>query len=133
MPARVGWFGINCWRNQLDKGVAVIGGEPRARHLYLASENDSDSARHELAENWRETLGKKAQVFTRSEAIAAGLFGAEVSADAADRVGDVVAIAEGETIFIEKARETQEGSMVGHHGGITNTESYVPLLTTTVS
>jgi hypothetical protein len=119
--------------NDLDKDVAVIGGEPRARHLYLASDNDSDTAREELAANWRQTLGKKAQVFTRTEAIAAGLFGSEVSADAADRIGDVVAIAEGETIFIEKGRETQEGQMVGHHGGLTNIESYVPLLTTTVN
>jgi hypothetical protein len=119
--------------NQLDKDVAVIGGEPRARHLYLASDNDSDSARTELALNWRESLGSKAQVFTRSEAISAGLFGDEVSPDAADRIGDVVAIAQGETIFIEKDRVAQEGSMIGHHGGLTNTESYVPLLTTTVN
>jgi hypothetical protein len=78
-------------------------------------------------------LGSKAQVFTRSEAISVGLFGDEVSPDAADRIGDVVAIAQGETIFIEKDRVAQEGSMIGHHGGLTNTESYVPLLTTTVN
>jgi hypothetical protein len=119
--------------NSLDQGVAVIAGEPRARHLYLASDIDSDAARTELAFNWRENLRDRAQVFTRAEAIAAGLFGTEVSEDAADRIGDVVAIAQGETIFIEKAREAQESSMVGHHGGVTTTESSVPLLTTTVN
>ena len=117
--------------NSLAEGVSVIAGEPRARHLYI--ESDSDSARLELAQNWRESLGDKAQVFTRSEAVTAGLFGSEVSADAADRMGDVIAIAQGGVIFIEQAREAQEASMVGHHGGLSSIESYVPLLTTTVN
>ena len=58
-----------------------------------------------------------------------GLFGGEVSLDAADRMGDVIAIAHGEMILIEAEREKQEGAMVGHHGGATDIESFVPLLT----
>jgi hypothetical protein len=117
--------------NSLADGVSVIAGEPRARHLYIDS--DSDSAREDLAANWRASLGDKAKIFTRREAVAAGLFGSEVSADAADRMGDVIAIAQGGVILIEAARESQESSMVGHHGGLSDTESYVPLLTTSVN
>ncbi|MEY3894306.1 MAG: hypothetical protein RIR78_1084, partial [Actinomycetota bacterium] len=78
---------------------------------------------------WEEYLGKRATVYLRSQAIDAGLFGSEVSLDAADRMGDVIAIAHGEMILIEAEREKQEGSMVGHHGGATDIESFVPLLT----
>jgi hypothetical protein len=35
-------------------------------------------------------------------------------------------------ILIEAEREKQESSMVGHHGGATDIESFVPLLTATV-
>ena len=44
-------------------------------------------------------------------------------------MGDVIAIAHGEMILIEAEREKQEGAMVGHHGGSTDIESFVPLLT----
>jgi hypothetical protein len=44
-------------------------------------------------------------------------------------MGDVIAIAHGEMILIEAERQTQEGAMVGHHGGATDIESFVPLLT----
>jgi hypothetical protein len=32
-------------------------------------------------------------------------------------------------ILIEAEREKQESAMVGHHGGATDVESFVPLLT----
>ena len=74
--------------------------------------------------------GAKVIAFDRDpDAIAAGLFGVEVSLDASDRMGDVIAIAHGEMILIEAEREKQEGAMVGHHGGATDIESFVPLLT----
>jgi hypothetical protein len=78
-------------------------------------------------------LGTKAIVHTREEAKTSGLFGSEVSADASDRIGDLVVIAQGNLILIEAERENQESAMVGHHGGDTDTESYVPLLTTVVN
>lgn len=118
--------------NNLSEEVAVIGGEPRARHLYLSSNIDSDSAQDELAARWRETLGAKAKIFSRREALSAQLFGPEVSDDARDRMGDVIAIAQDGVILIEKSRQDLEGSMVGHHGGDSEVESFVPLLTTTL-
>jgi predicted AlkP superfamily pyrophosphatase or phosphodiesterase len=113
--------------NSLAQNIATIAGEPRARHLYL-SEGASTSAISEVASIWEEFLGEKATIYTREQAIAANLFGNEVSADAADRMGDVIAIAHGDLILIEAEREKQEGAMIGHHGGASDIESYVPLL-----
>lgn len=118
--------------NDLAIDLATIAGEPRARHLYL-KEGSSLSAQAEVAARWREFLGAKATIFTRQAAISAELFGSEVSADAADRMGDVIAIAQSDLILIEADRQKQESAMVGHHGGDTEIESYVPLLTHLVS
>jgi predicted AlkP superfamily pyrophosphatase or phosphodiesterase len=113
--------------NNLAEDIATIAGEPRARHLYL-SEGASPAAISDVASRWEEFLGKQASIYTRDQAIAAELFGTSVTADAADRMGDVIAIAHGDLILIEAEREKQEGSMVGHHGGASDIESYVPLL-----
>jgi predicted AlkP superfamily pyrophosphatase or phosphodiesterase len=113
--------------NNLAQDIATIAGEPRARHLYLR-EGASSAAVDEVVIRWREFLGEKASIYTRNEAKNAGIFGDPISADASDRIGDVIAIAHQELIFIEAEREKQESSMVGHHGGVTDLESYVPLL-----
>jgi hypothetical protein len=118
--------------NNLAENIATIAGEPRARHLYL-SDGSSTSAIADVASRWEEFLGEKASVYTREKAIAAELFGNQVSADAADRMGDVIAIAQGDLILIEAEREKQEGAMIGHHGGASDIESYVPLLTAVIS
>jgi hypothetical protein len=47
-------------------------------------------------------------------------------------MGDVIAIAHGDLILIEAEREKQEGAMVGHHGGASDIESYVPLLSAVI-
>jgi hypothetical protein len=119
--------------NPLLEGVAVIGGEPRARHLYLSPENESVSARSELASRWAEYLGEKATVLTREEAITTKLFGDEVSADALDRMGEVIAIAQSGVVLLDPERAEKEAAMVGHHGGDSEIESEVGLLTTTLS
>ena len=117
--------------NQLLQGVSVVAGEPRARHIYL--ESDSASARIETAGIWQEFLGDKALVLTREQAISNNLFGDVVSDDALDRMGEVIAIARGGLVLLELQRAEKEGSMVGHHGGDSDTESQVGLLTTTLS
>jgi hypothetical protein len=113
--------------------VAVIGGEPRARHLYLSPENDSVAARSELASRWKEFLGSKATVLTREEVVATNLFGGQISADALDRMGEVIAIAQGGVVLLDPERSEKEGAMVGHHGGDSEIETQVGLLTTTLS
>jgi predicted AlkP superfamily pyrophosphatase or phosphodiesterase len=118
--------------NNLAENIATIAGEPRARHLYL-SDGAGASEIADVASRWEEFLGEKASVYTRDKAIAADLFGNQVSADAADRMGDVIVVAHGDLILIEAEREKQEGAMVGHHGGASDIESYVPLLTAVIS
>ena len=118
--------------NNLAENIATIAGEPRARHLYL-SDGAGASEIADVASQWEEFLGEKASIYTREKAIAAELFGNQVSADAADRMGDVIVVAHGDLILIEAEREKQEGAMVGHHGGASDIESYVPLLTAVIS
>jgi hypothetical protein len=117
--------------NSLMQGVSVVAGEPRARHLYLDS--DSPTARAETASLWQEYLQDKALVLTREQAISSNLFGSEVSADALDRMGEVIAIARGGLVLLDADRVDKEGAMVGHHGADSDIESQVGLLTTTLS
>ena len=117
--------------NPLLTGVSVIAGEPRARHLYL--ENDSVQARVDAASLWQQYLQEKALVLTREQAISSDLFGAQLSADAIDRMGEVIAIARGGLVLLDPERADKEGAMVGHHGSDSDIESQVGLLTTTLS
>jgi rhodanese-related sulfurtransferase len=52
--------------NNLMENVTLVGGEPRARHIYLR-----EGATAETVASWREFLGSKADVFSRDEVIAA--------------------------------------------------------------
>lgn len=117
--------------NPLLTGVSVIAGEPRARHLYL--ESDSVQARVDVASLWQQYLQEKALVLTREQAISSDLFGAQLSADAVDRMGEVIAIARGGLVLLDPERADREGAMVGHHGSDSEIESQVGLLTTTLS
>ena len=117
--------------NPLLTGVSVIAGEPRTRHLYL--ENDSVQARVDAASLWQQYLQEKALVLTREQAISSDLFGAQLSADAVDRMGEVIAIARGGLVLLDPERADKEGAMVGHHGSDSDIESQVGLLTTTLS
>jgi hypothetical protein len=117
--------------NPLLQGVSVVAGEPRARHIYL--ESDSPAARIDTASLWQEYLREKALVLTREQAISSNLFGTDVSADALDRMGEVIAIARGGVVLLDADRAEKEGAMVGHHGADSEVESQVGLLTTTLS
>jgi predicted AlkP superfamily pyrophosphatase or phosphodiesterase len=112
--------------NSLLVDIATIAGEPRMRHLYLT--NESESAAKEVISRWESELGKKVTLFTRQSAIAAGLFGDVVSPDAADRIGDVIAIAQENLVLLDPERADIEGEMIGHHGGDSEIERSVPLL-----
>jgi hypothetical protein len=116
--------------NDLLTDIAVIAGEPRARHLYLGEKADSEQAVNDVIARWQEFLGDKVVMHSRASAITSGLFGTEVSADAADRAGDVIAIAQGEVVLLDPERADKEGEMIGHHGGDSEIESSVPLLKT---
>jgi predicted AlkP superfamily pyrophosphatase or phosphodiesterase len=112
--------------NDLLTDISVIAGEPRMRHLYLTA--DSARAEAEVISRWKSALGEKVTMHTRQSAIAAGLFGAHVSIDAAERAGDVIAIAQENLVLLDPERADKEGAMIGHHGGDSAVESFVPLL-----
>jgi hypothetical protein len=104
-------------------GVLAIGGEPRARHVYA-----HPGAAADVLAAWRDTLGARAWVVTRDEAIGAGWFGAEVADTVRPRIGDVVAAARGSAAMVRRAVEPGESALVGHHGSLTPAEQLVPLL-----
>ena len=109
--------------NELMKNVTLVGGEPRARHIYVAPGSAA-----ETISIWREFLGERASIYSKEEVIASGLFGRVISEDSFDRLGDLVAIARDEVILIDPSRLAQESAMIGHHGGLTVSESAIPLL-----
>lgn len=109
--------------NELDKDVYLYGGEPRARHLYLKEGSISD-----VKARYQSFFGQKADVLSKDEAIAKNLFGSEVSIDSNERIGDLLVIAKGALILVDPERVKQEAGMIGHHGGLTEVESLIPLL-----
>lgn len=110
--------------NPLMTNVTLVGGEPRMRHIYLREGSTS-----ETVSAWGEYLGDLATIYSKESAIAAGLFGAEVSAASIDRMGDLIAIANGECVLIDPARADKESAIIGQHGGLTSAEVDIPLLT----
>lgn len=113
--------------NSLLTNVEIIAGEARMRHLYL-TDSESQSMRSDLISLWQSEVGDKVKMYSRESAITAGLFGLDVSLDAAERIGDVIAIAQSDVVLLDPERADKEGSMVGHHGGDSDIESSVPLL-----
>jgi predicted AlkP superfamily pyrophosphatase or phosphodiesterase len=108
--------------NSLLENVTLLGGEPRARHLYVRDGSDGD-----VLLQWKEFFGETVSLFLKKDAIAAGLFGALVTEDSFDRLGDVIAIPNGDLVLIEPDKEKQQLAMVGHHGGLTSAELEIPL------
>jgi Type I phosphodiesterase / nucleotide pyrophosphatase len=104
-------------------GVAAIGGEARARHVYV-----EDGAIAAVLAAWRETLGDRAWVASRDEAIAAGWFGATVADHVLARIGDVVAAGRDAAVLVRRSVEPVESALIGHHGSLTSAEQRVPLL-----
>ena len=115
--------------NALLDGIATIAGEPRMRHLYLAE----GASLADTKALWEECLKDQVRMLTKESAITSGLFGNEVSLDAADRMGDLIAIAQGSVVIIDPERAEKEGAMVGHHGGESDVECSVPLFTHTIN
>ncbi|MEV5550806.1 nucleotide pyrophosphatase/phosphodiesterase family protein [Streptomyces sp. NPDC052309] len=108
---------------ELRAGVALLGGEGRARHVYALP-----GAQDDVLACWREVLGEQFWVASREEAVAAGWFGPRVDARVRDRIGDVVAAARDDVLLIASEREPRESAMVGNHGSMTPAEQLVPLL-----
>jgi hypothetical protein len=111
----------------LRDGVALLGGEPRVRHVYA-----EPGAADDVLATWRGVLGERAWVMSREEAIKDGLFGTPVSNEMVDRIGDVVAACVGTWAIVATEAEPLESSLVGMHGSLTSAEQLVPMLTPAV-
>ncbi|MFB6962370.1 alkaline phosphatase family protein [Streptomyces sp. NPDC056309] len=108
---------------ELRAGVALLGGEGRARHVYAVPGAEDD-----VLTCWREVLGEQFWVASREEALAAGWFGPRVDDRVYARIGDVVAAARDDVLLIASEQEPKESLMVGNHGSMTPAEQLVPLL-----
>ncbi|MFF9171057.1 MULTISPECIES: alkaline phosphatase family protein [unclassified Streptomyces] len=108
---------------ELRAGVALLGGEGRARHVYAV-----DGAAGDVVTVWREVLGDRFWVASRDEAIEAGWFGPHIDDRVYARIGDIVAAAHDDVLLIASQREPNESAMVGNHGSMTPAEQLVPLL-----
>ncbi|MFJ6694529.1 alkaline phosphatase family protein [Streptomyces sp. NPDC091272] len=108
---------------ELGAGVALLGGEGRARHVYAVPGAASD-----VLAVWREVLGEQFWVASRDEAIRAGWFGPHVDERVLGRIGDVVAAAHDDVVITASRNEPGESSMTGMHGSMTPVEQLVPLL-----
>jgi hypothetical protein len=103
-------------------GVALLGGEPRARHVYAEPGAEAD-----VLAAWREILGHRAWVTSRDEAIDNGWFG-PVDPRVAARIGDVIAAPAGPFAVVATKAEPRESALVGMHGSLTPSDQLVPLL-----
>jgi hypothetical protein len=109
---------------RLSAGVRVVAGEPRVRYLHT-----EQGAAPDVFATWAELLDGRAEVLTREDAVAAGLFG-PVHPEHLARIGDVVVICHGDTAVLASRREPPEvAQLVGMHGGATPAEMAIPLIT----
>jgi len=106
----------------LREGVALLGGEARARHVYARP-----GAAADVLAAWRDTLAENAWVLSRDAAIGEGWFG-PVNDSVAARIGDVVAAATGTAAMVATRAEPRESALVGMHGSLTPAEQLIPLL-----
>ncbi|MGW9372187.1 alkaline phosphatase family protein [Streptomyces xanthophaeus] len=110
---------------ELGAGVALLGGEGRARHVYAVP-----GAAADVLTVWREVLGDRFWIASREEALELGWFGAPGECDerVLGRIGDVVAAAQADVAITASRNEPNESALVGMHGSMTPAEQLVPLL-----
>jgi hypothetical protein len=105
--------------------VRALAGEPRARHVHAELGQAAD-----VLARWSAELGDRMWVGSRDDAVRAGLFGPVVGPAALRRIGDVLAVATGQTSVVRRTVEPTFSRLVGQHGALTEAELSVPLLST---
>ncbi len=110
---------------ELGAGVALLGGEGRARHVYAVPGAEAD-----VLTVWREVLGDRFWVASRAEALELGWFGTPGECDerVLGRIGDVIAAAQADVAITASRAEPNESALAGMHGSMTEAEQLVPLL-----
>jgi hypothetical protein len=109
---------------RLSAGVRAVAGDPRVRYLHTEPGAASD-----VIAAWGELLSGRADVRSRDDAVAAGLFG-PVRPDHLPRVGDVVVTCSGDAAVLASGHEPPAvADFVGFHGAATPAEIAIPLIT----
>ena len=110
--------------SRLSAGVRVVAGDPRVRYLHTEPGAASD-----VIAAWSELLNGRADVRSRDDAVAAGLFGS-VLPDHLPRIGDVVVSCLGDTAVLARTHEPPEvAQLIGFHGAGDPVETAIPLIT----
>jgi hypothetical protein len=110
--------------SRLSAGVRVVAGDPRVRYLHT-----EPGAACDVIAAWSELLSGRAEVRSRDDAVAAGLFGS-VRAEHLPRIGDVVVTCTDDTAVLASAHEPREvAQLIGFHGAATPAEMAIPLIT----
>ena len=108
---------------RLAAGLRVVAGEPRVRYLHTVP-----GAADDVLATWRALLGERADVRSREEAVAAGMFG-PVRPQHLARIGDVVVTCTQDLAVLATAHEPPEvAKLVGFHGAATPAETAIPLI-----
>lgn len=109
---------------QLAAGVHTVAGDPRVRYLYTV-----DGATADVVAAWSELLAGRADVYSRDDAVATGLFG-PVRPEHLQRIGDVVVNCIGDIAVLATGYEPPEvAKLIGMHGAATAAELAIPLIT----
>ena len=109
---------------ELDAGVDVLAGDPRAVHVHARPGAEAD-----VLAAWSEFLGGNAWVVSRDVAIEQGWFGPRVAPEFRGRIGDVVAAMRTDVAVVDsRFLPSTILSLVGLHGSLTTAEQRVPLV-----
>jgi hypothetical protein len=114
--------------SRLAAGVRVVAGEPRVRYLHTEPEAAVD-----VQATWSELLDGRAQVYSREQAVATGIFG-PVNPRHLARIGDVVVVCTGDAAVLATGHEPPESArLIGFHGAATAAETAIPLIALTAA
>jgi hypothetical protein len=106
----------------------VVAGEPRVRYLHT-----EPGAAVDVQATWSEVLDGRAQVYSREQAVATGMFG-PVSPGHLARIGDVVVVCTGDAAVLATGHEPPETArLIGFHGAATAEEMAIPLIAFTAA
>ncbi|WP_265521397.1 alkaline phosphatase family protein [Oerskovia flava] len=109
---------------ELSRDVELVGGEPRAVHVYT-----SPGSAEAVASRWTDVLGDAAVVALRDDLVDAGRFGPGTSDRVRPTIGDVVVAMRGRATVVDTRTQTAASlTLVGVHGSLTAREMQVPLL-----
>ncbi len=107
----------------LMDGVALVAGEPRARHIHVR-----EGAAESAIAAWTETLGSRFWVASRQQAILDGWFGPEVLQRVRGHIGDIVVASRGPQVLVQRSVDPLQANLLGHHGSLTSAEQLVPFI-----